>query len=81
MTWLRVLFWLTTAFWSIWFIISTWALYSEFGTIVPPGPVEAHDEYDLLFWAALVTWTYAPPVLLLVAGLRHRTARFHQRNG
>jgi hypothetical protein len=68
-------FWLVVLLWASWILLTQWALVSEFGAILPPGPVDAHDEIDLLFWAALMAWTYMSPLLLLLAGATRRRWR------
>jgi hypothetical protein len=67
----RVAFWLVVGLWGCWFLLAQWAGYSR--SFLPPGPIEAHDEIDLLFWAAQIAWTYVTPLLLLFAVVtRHR---------
>src|SRR4051812_5973294 len=53
----RLAFWTITMLWAGWFLLSEWAFYSESGSILSPRPIEAHDEYDLLFWTVLLAWT------------------------
>jgi hypothetical protein len=68
----RLLVWFVTLLWGCWFLLVHWANYAETGTVLPPGPVDAHDGHDLLFWAALMAWTYATPFALLIAALNRR---------
>jgi hypothetical protein len=69
----RLAFRLLAILWACWFAVFEWALYSESGSILPSGPVDAHDEYDLLFWTALMVWTYLTPLGLLVIIIARRT--------
>jgi uncharacterized membrane protein YedE/YeeE len=50
--------------WLLWFALATAANVQEFGTVLPPGPIEAHDFLDLLFWGALMALTYLTPFVL-----------------
>jgi hypothetical protein len=70
----RLAFWTITVMWAGWFLLSEWANYSESGSFLPPRPIEAYDEYDLLFWAALVAWTYIAPIVLLGIMIARRRA-------